>query len=101
MALSRTPKDSDTAAPESEGSPVCVMSFNANDPSGAAGLAADVAAIDAAWRTILGRFPTPSERKAALEHVAAERAAGGDREGVAWSSLCQVLFNTNEFITVD
>lgn len=48
MALSRTPKDSDPAAPEAQGSPVCVMSFNANDPSGASGLAADVAAIGSA-----------------------------------------------------
>ena len=46
MALSRTPKDSDTAA--ADGAPVCVMSFNANDPSGASGLAADVAAIGSA-----------------------------------------------------
>ena len=61
----------------------------------------DSARVDAAWRTILGRFPTPSERGAALGHVAAERSAGGDRETIAWTSLCQVLFNTNEFITVD
>ena len=43
-----TPPLSDSAAPEAEDSdtsPACVMTFNANDPSGAAGLTADIAAM--------------------------------------------------------
>ena len=42
------PPLSDSAAPEAEDSdtsPACVMTFNANDPSGAAGLTADIAAM--------------------------------------------------------
>ncbi|WP_092003533.1 bifunctional hydroxymethylpyrimidine kinase/phosphomethylpyrimidine kinase [Polaromonas sp. OV174] len=37
-----------TQAEDSDMSPTCVMSFNANDPSGAAGLTADIAAISSA-----------------------------------------------------
>jgi hypothetical protein len=57
--------------------------------------------VEATWRAILGRSPSAGEREAALAHVAAQ--AGGDpaRERLAWGSLCQVLFNSNEFITVD
>ena len=33
---------------EDEASPACVMTFNANDPSGAGGLTADIAAIASA-----------------------------------------------------
>ena len=41
-----TPPDSvDLEADDSDTSPACVMTFNANDPSGAAGLTADIAAI--------------------------------------------------------
>src|SRR5665811_2635049 len=32
----------------SDASPACVMTFNANDPSGAGGLSADIAAIESA-----------------------------------------------------
>lgn len=61
----------------------------------------DAARVEAAWRTILGRSPTDSERAAALAHVVAQRQEDAGRERLAWSSLCQVLFNTNAFITVD
>ncbi|MDP1955240.1 MAG: bifunctional hydroxymethylpyrimidine kinase/phosphomethylpyrimidine kinase [Polaromonas sp.] len=37
-----------TAAEDSETSPACVMTFNANDPSGAGGLTADISAIASA-----------------------------------------------------
>ncbi len=57
--------------------------------------------VEAAWRTILGRSPTGAERAAALDHVARQREGDAARERLAWSSLCQVLFNTNAFITVD
>jgi len=41
-----TPTDPEVPGPEDEDSaPACVMSFNANDPSGAGGLSADVLAI--------------------------------------------------------
>ena len=39
--------------------------------------------------------------EAALAHVAAQVDGDVSREPLAWSSLCQVLFNTNAFITVD
>ena len=47
MALSSTPADQKPkpGEPETASGPACVMSFNANDPSGAGGLAADVTAM--------------------------------------------------------
>jgi hydroxymethylpyrimidine/phosphomethylpyrimidine kinase len=46
-------EDSQAAGSDSEG-PVCVMSFNANDPSGAAGLAADSTALASVGAHLLG-----------------------------------------------
>ena len=39
------PDSPELEADDSDTSPACVMTFNANDPSGAAGLTADIAAI--------------------------------------------------------
>jgi cytochrome c553 len=66
-----------------------------------AAAAAPEARVDDAWRRVLGRLPTASERAAALEHVATQSAGDPARERLAWASLCQVLFNTNEFISID
>ena len=55
-----------------------------------------------AWRRLLGRSPSSSERDAALMHVDAVRTATDvDPDLAAWASLCHVLLNTNEFIFVD
>jgi hypothetical protein len=53
-----------------------------------------------AWRTVLARRPSASEQQAALKHVAAARSAGASDED-AWTAVCHVLVNTNEFIYVD
>ena len=42
------PSDSEAESSNIETAPVCVMSFNANDPSGAGGLTADISAIASA-----------------------------------------------------
>ena len=42
------PDESDTAPLDVDSAPVCVMAFNANDPSGTGGLTADIAAIASA-----------------------------------------------------
>lgn len=47
MTAQSTPADAGTATPEEQPAPACVMSFNASDPSGAGGLAGDVATIAA------------------------------------------------------
>ena len=64
--------------------------------------------IDAAWRLALGYVPDDSQHKAAQEHLAVQRSRIMDRspdtaeaEILSWTSLCQVLFNTNEFLYVD
>jgi len=57
--------------------------------------------VDDAWRRVLGRLPTAKEKEAALAHVTTQMAGDPDRERLAWASLCQVLFNTNEFLSID
>ena len=59
------------------------------------------ARADEAWRRVLGRLPTEPEKAATINHVMAQMAGAPTRERLAWASLCQVLFNTNEFISVD
>jgi hypothetical protein len=70
---------------------------------------ADPAAqIERAWRLALGRPPDAHELQAALHHLHAQRERfacslppGAPVEELALASLCQVLFNTNEFMFVD
>jgi hypothetical protein len=57
--------------------------------------------VDDAWRRVLGRLPTATEKDASLEHVTTQLAGDPARERLAWASLCQVLFNTNEFLSID
>jgi hypothetical protein len=57
--------------------------------------------VDDAWRRVLGRLPTALEKEAALAHVTTQLAGDPARERLAWASLCQVLFNTNEFLSID
>lgn len=47
MTAQSPPADAGPATPEEQPAPACVMSFNASDPSGAGGLAGDVATIAA------------------------------------------------------
>ncbi len=47
MTADSRPTDAPSEAPEEAASPACVMSFNASDPSGAGGLAGDIATIAA------------------------------------------------------
>jgi len=42
-----TPADAGTESPQETGAPSCVMTFNAADPSGAGGIAGDVATLSA------------------------------------------------------
>ncbi len=57
--------------------------------------------VDDAWRRVLGRLPSAEEKDAALSHVTTQMAGEAARERLAWASLCQVLFNTNEFLSID
>lgn len=57
--------------------------------------------VDDAWRRVLGRLPSAEEKEASLEHVTTQMAGEAARERLAWASLCQVLFNTNEFLSID
>ncbi|MCC6508611.1 MAG: DUF1553 domain-containing protein [Pirellulaceae bacterium] len=50
-----------------------------------------------AWKLVLGREPLPHEIDLACTHVAKSKLA----ELPAWTELCHVLLNTNEFIYVD
>ena len=59
------------------------------------------ARVDDAWRRVLGRLPSAKEKEASLVHVMTQMAGDPARERLGWASLCQVLFNTNEFISID
>ena len=60
---------------------------------------------DRAWRLAFGRSPSEDEQAGALAHVEAQQkrfaANAGNIEEEAWTSLCHVLFNANEFIYLD
>lgn len=57
--------------------------------------------VDDAWRRVLGRLPSAEEKEATLAYVTTQMAGEAARERLAWASLCQVLFNTNEFLSID
>lgn len=65
------------------------------------------ATVDEAWRIVMGRLPTQSEREASRAHLEAQearflsRASERDSGRLALASLCHVLLNANEFLYVD
>jgi hypothetical protein len=71
--------------------------------------ASSPARIDALWRNALGRSPTNHESQLALEYIETQqRNSTQVRENTQpatalryWASLCHILLNTNEFITID
>ncbi len=62
--------------------------------------ATDEAFVDRAWRFALSRAPRPTEMSAAIAHLAEQTRRLGSTEK-ARESLCHVLLNANEFITID
>jgi hydroxymethylpyrimidine/phosphomethylpyrimidine kinase len=66
-----------TQAEDSESSPACVMSFNANDPSGAGGLTADISAITSAGAHALAVVTGTYVRDTAeiFDHIAFDEEA--------------------------
>lgn len=72
----------------------------------AAMLAGEDDPIEQAYRSALGRAPSPDERKLAEEFRTGQaseyRDAGrNDAEKVALADLCQAIFSMNEFVYVD
>ncbi len=62
------------------------------------------ARVEAAWRVVLARAPSATEKAAGLDHLDRQRRsfAGLSRaDEIALASLCHVLINSNEFIFVD
>ena len=51
------PSDSSPSGPADDSSPVCILVFNANDPSAAAGLPADIATIASHYADRSGKHP--------------------------------------------
>lgn len=78
MASSSSAADHDTPdAPEGHLQPVCVMSFNANDPSGAGGLSADTLAMSSAGAHALSVVTGSYIRDSAeiFDHIAFDEEA--------------------------
>jgi hypothetical protein len=70
---------------------------------------ADAARIEALWWLAFGRAPVAQEQAMAQRHLTLQRQEFGgqtpdqatDVEPRAWTSLCHVVFNSNEFIYAD
>ncbi|MST00365.1 MAG: DUF1553 domain-containing protein [Pedosphaera sp.] len=57
----------------------------------------DTARITRAYRLVLGRSPTDSERQIALKHIAAAGGAEAAKQRDAWAQICQALFASPDF----
>ena len=85
-----TPTDPEVPGPEDEDSaPACVMSFNANDPSGAGGLTADVLAISSAGAHALAVVTGAYSRDTAeiLDHFAFDDDAVAEQARAALEDM--------------
>ena len=73
----------------SESAPVCVMTFNANDPSGAAGLTADITAIASAGghplAVVTGTYVRDTSE--ILSHIAFDEDAVTDQARMALEDM--------------
>jgi hypothetical protein len=64
----------------------------------------ETARLDAAYRLTFGRPPASIERHRALaflDEQAKRLKPGADGRAAAWTDLCHVLLNANEFLYVD
>jgi hypothetical protein len=68
----------------------------------------DPGTIDHAYRLALGRPPTPIERVAAIDFIAAQRAlyrtaeqTPEEADSRAWTDFCHALLSANEFLYLD
>ena len=91
MANSNTPlpENRKLQAEENPASPACVMTFNANDPSGAGGLAADITAIASAGAHPLAIVTGAYTRDSAeiFDHFAFDEEAVGDQARAALDDM--------------
>ena len=71
----------DTVLEQAESAPVCVMTFNASDPSGAGGLTADITAIASAGGHALAVVTGAYMRDTSeiFDHVSFDDEAVGDQ----------------------
>jgi hydroxymethylpyrimidine/phosphomethylpyrimidine kinase len=78
---SSTPHAPETSLPDADDAPVCVMSFNASDPSGAGGLTADILAIASAGGHALGIVTGAYVRDTAeiFDHIPFDEEAVGEQ----------------------
>ncbi|MGB4115354.1 MAG: bifunctional hydroxymethylpyrimidine kinase/phosphomethylpyrimidine kinase [Polaromonas sp.] len=79
----------ETSAPEVEDAPVCVMTFNASDPSGAGGLTADIMAISSAGGHALGIVTGAYVRDTAeiFDHVSFDEEAVSEQARTALEDM--------------
>ena len=63
----------------------------------------EAARLDAAYQLTFARPPTESERHRAVAFLEqqAKRGKSGDGRAAAWTDLCHVLLNANEFLYLD
>jgi hydroxymethylpyrimidine/phosphomethylpyrimidine kinase len=79
----------ETSAPEVEDAPVCVMTFNASDPSGAGGLTSDIMAISSAGGHALGIVTGAYVRDTAeiFDHISFDEEAVSEQARTALEDM--------------
>ena len=80
---------SETSPPDVDDAPVCVMTFNASDPSGAGGLTADITAIASAGGHALAIVTGAYVRDSAeiFDHISFEEEAVGEQARTALEDM--------------
>ena len=89
FTLTNLPDSDETASSDADSLPVCVMTFNASDPSGAGGLTADVTAIASAGGHVLAVVTGAYVRDTAevVDHISFDEEAVSEQARTALEDM--------------
>ena len=89
LTLTNLPDSDETASDDADSPPVCVMTFNASDPSGAGGLTADILAIASAGGHVLAVVTGAYVRDTAevVDHISFDEEAVSEQARTALEDM--------------
>ena len=89
LTLTNSPDSDETASDDADSPPVCVMTFNASDPSGAGGLTADILAIASAGGHVLAVVTGAYVRDTAevVDHISFDEEAVSEQARTALEDM--------------
>ena len=89
FTLTNLPDSDETASSDADSPPVCVMTFNASDPSGAGGLTADILAIASAGGHVLAVVTGAYVRDTAevVDHISFDEEAVSEQARTALEDM--------------